>query len=40
MLDLIDQSSDSEENIYENQVPTDLIYENATVVRNFQRENA
>ncbi|XP_018428776.1 PREDICTED: receptor-type tyrosine-protein phosphatase H-like [Nanorana parkeri] len=38
MLDLIDQPS--EENIYENQVPTDLIYENATVVRNFQSENA
>ncbi|XP_040183543.1 receptor-type tyrosine-protein phosphatase H-like [Rana temporaria] len=38
MLDLIDQSS--EENVYENQVPSDLIYENATVVRNFQKDNA
>ncbi|KAM5132165.1 receptor-type tyrosine-protein phosphatase H-like [Mantella aurantiaca] len=38
MLDLIEQPPD--ENIYENQTPTDLIYENATVVRNFQRENA
>ncbi|XP_072281358.1 receptor-type tyrosine-protein phosphatase H-like isoform X2 [Pyxicephalus adspersus] len=37
MLDLIEEPS--EENIYENQVPTDLIYENAAVVRNFQREN-
>ncbi|XP_053308160.1 receptor-type tyrosine-protein phosphatase H isoform X2 [Spea bombifrons] len=37
MLSLIQEPI--EENIYENQI-TDLIYENANVVRNFQRENA
>ncbi|XP_053546680.1 receptor-type tyrosine-protein phosphatase H [Bombina bombina] len=36
MLDLIEQPA--EENIYENQL-TDLIYENASAVREFQRQN-
>ncbi|KAM4652178.1 receptor-type tyrosine-protein phosphatase H [Discoglossus pictus] len=36
MLDLIEQPP--EENIYENQM-TDLIYENASAVREFQRQN-
>ncbi|KAM8927741.1 LOW QUALITY PROTEIN: receptor-type tyrosine-protein phosphatase H [Pelodytes ibericus] len=38
LLSLIQQPSD-EENIYENQ-KTDLIYENASAVRNFQNGNA
>ncbi|KAM9299405.1 receptor-type tyrosine-protein phosphatase H [Gastrophryne carolinensis] len=37
MLDLIEQPP--EEPIYENQGGTELIYENAAVVRNFQKEN-
>ncbi|XP_063798895.1 receptor-type tyrosine-protein phosphatase H [Pseudophryne corroboree] len=37
MLDLIEQPP--EENIYENQMGNELIYENASAVRNFQNEN-
>ncbi|XP_068097358.1 receptor-type tyrosine-protein phosphatase H isoform X2 [Hyperolius riggenbachi] len=37
MLDLIEQPEDP---IYENQPGKDLIYENASVVRNFQHNNA
>ncbi|XP_075045707.1 receptor-type tyrosine-protein phosphatase H [Mixophyes fleayi] len=36
MLDLIEQP---EENIYENQNGTELIYENASAVRDYRREN-